>query len=51
MARLGIFVSVVVILLTGMINNVFALDLTQWKYQAKVTVEDGTGQYYVGTYT
>jgi hypothetical protein len=45
MARLGIFVSVVVILLTGMINNVFAFDLTQWKYQAKVTVEDGTGQY------
>jgi hypothetical protein len=45
MARLGILVSVAVILLTGMINNVFALDLTQWEYQAAVTVEDGTGQY------
>jgi hypothetical protein len=45
MVRLGISVSVLIVLLTGMINNVFALDLTQWKYQAAVTVEEGTGQY------
>ncbi len=45
MTRSAIFVSVAVILLAGMINNVFAFDLTQWKYQAAVTVEDGTDQY------
>jgi len=45
MARLGILVPVIVMLLTGMIDNVFALDLTQWKYQAEVTVEDSADQY------
>ncbi|OHB63595.1 MAG: hypothetical protein A2168_05335 [Planctomycetes bacterium RBG_13_50_24] len=45
MARSAIFAPVMVILLTGMVNNVFAFDLTQWKYQAVVTVEDSTDQY------
>ena len=45
MARSAIFAPVMVILLTGMVNNVFAFDLTQWKYQAAVTVEDSTDQY------
>jgi len=34
-----------VMLLAGMVSNVSAFDLTQWKYQAAVTVEDGTGEY------
>jgi hypothetical protein len=45
MTRSRIFAPVMVILLTGIVSNVFALDLIQWKYQAAVTVEDGTGQY------
>jgi hypothetical protein len=45
MTRSGIFAPVIVALLAGMVNNVFAFDLTKWKYQAAVTVEDGTGRY------
>ena len=45
MTRSRIFLPVVIVLLTGMINNVFALDLTQWKYQAAVAIEEGIGQY------
>jgi len=45
MTRSIIFVPVIVILLTGMVSEVSAFDLTQWKYQAAVTVEDSTGQY------
>jgi hypothetical protein len=33
------------VLLTGMVSSVFALDLAKWKYQAEVTIEEGTGQY------
>jgi len=35
----------IVVLLVGIVSNVFALDLTKWKFQAEVTVEDGTGEY------
>ena len=35
----------IVVLLVGLVSNVFALDLAKWKYQAQVTVEEGTGQY------
>ncbi|MHC4323643.1 MAG: DUF3999 family protein [Planctomycetota bacterium] len=45
MTRLLIFATVMVILLTGMVSNAPAFDLTQWKYQAAVNVEDGAGQY------
>jgi hypothetical protein len=38
-------ILVIVVLLAGMVSNVFALDLAKWKYQAQVTVEEGTGQY------
>jgi hypothetical protein len=45
MARSGIFTPVIILLLAGMINNVFAFDSTLWKYQAAVTVEEGVGEY------
>ncbi|MHC4750244.1 MAG: hypothetical protein ACYTFW_10250, partial [Planctomycetota bacterium] len=45
MARSGIFTQVIILLLAGMINNVFAFDSTLWKYQAAVTVEEGVGEY------
>ena len=45
MTRSRIYAPVIVMLLAGMVSNVFAFDLTQWKYQAAVTVEDDTGQY------
>jgi hypothetical protein len=38
-------ILVIVVLLVGLASNVFAIDLTKWKYQAQVTVEEGTGQY------
>ncbi|MHC4587508.1 MAG: DUF3999 family protein [Planctomycetota bacterium] len=38
-------IMVIAVLLASMVSNVFALDLTKWKFQAQVTVEDGTGQY------
>ncbi len=36
---------VVVVFLVVISSNVFAVDLTKWKYQARVTIEEGTGQY------
>ena len=38
-------ILVIVVLLVSIVSNVFALDLTKWKFQAQVTVEDGTGRY------
>ena len=38
-------ILVIIVLLVSIVSNVFALDLTKWKFQAQVTVEDGTGQY------
>ncbi|MHC4543330.1 MAG: DUF3999 family protein [Planctomycetota bacterium] len=38
-------ILVIVVLLVSMLSNVFALDLTKWKFQAQVTVEDGTAMY------
>ncbi len=35
----------IVVVLVGMVSSVFALDLAGWKYQAEVTIEDGTGEY------
>lgn len=45
MTRSIIFAPIMVMLLTGMVSDVSSFDLTQWKYQAAVTVEDGTGEY------
>ena len=36
---------VIVVFLVVISSNVFALDLTKWKYQAPVTIEEGSGQY------
>jgi len=33
------------VLLTAMVSGVFAFDLTEWKFKADVTIEDGTGEY------
>jgi hypothetical protein len=38
-------ILVIVILLVGIASNVFTLDLAKWKYQAPVTIEEGTGLY------
>jgi hypothetical protein len=38
-------IPVIVVLLVGMVSNVLALDLVKWKYQAQVTIEEGSGQY------
>jgi hypothetical protein len=38
-------ILVVVVLVVGLVSNVFALDLAKWKYQAQITVEEDTGQY------
>lgn len=38
-------ILVIAVLLVSIVSNVFALDLAKWKYQAQVTVEEGTGQY------
>ncbi|MHC4285972.1 MAG: hypothetical protein ACYSWZ_23815 [Planctomycetota bacterium] len=36
---------VIVVVLVGMVSNVLALDLVKWKYQAQVTIEEGSGRY------
>jgi hypothetical protein len=38
-------ILVVVISLVLLTSSVFALDLTEWKYQAEVTIETGTDKY------
>ena len=45
MKKSGILATAIVVLVVGMISSVFALDLGNWKYQAGVTVEDGTSEY------
>jgi hypothetical protein len=38
-------ISFIVIFLALLSGNLFALDLTKWKYRADITVQDGTGEY------
>jgi hypothetical protein len=45
MTRSKVLVITIFVLLIGLPGNVFALDLTKWKYQAKVSIEDGTSEY------
>ena len=43
--RTCIVITVTALLLTGVVNSVFAIELTEWEYKAEVTIEDGTGEY------
>ncbi len=43
--RTRIVITVTALLLTGVVNSVFAIELTEWEYKAEVTIEDGTGEY------
>ncbi|MHC4425267.1 MAG: DUF3999 family protein [Planctomycetota bacterium] len=45
MTRSGNLAAAIVVLLAGMTSNVLAFDPAQWKYQAAVTIEGGTGEY------
>ena len=45
MIRTRIVISVTALLLTGVVNCVFAIELAEWKYKAEVTIEDGAGEY------
>ena len=45
MIRTRILVTATALLLAGIVNSVFAIELTEWKYKADVTIEDGTGEY------
>jgi len=38
-------ISIIVVLLVGVVSTVFGLDLTRWKYQAEVTIENGRHEY------
>ncbi|UCE99906.1 MAG: DUF3999 family protein, partial [Planctomycetota bacterium] len=44
MIRTRILITVTALLLTGIVNSVFAIELTEWKYKAEVTIEDGAGE-------
>ncbi|UCC96573.1 MAG: DUF3999 family protein [Phycisphaerales bacterium] len=45
MSMCGILSRAVLILLVGMMNHAFALDLSQWKYCAEATIEEGASEY------
>ncbi len=45
MIRSRISFTATALLLAGLVSSVFALELAEWKYQAEVTIEDGTGEY------
>ncbi len=45
MTRSRISFTATALLLAGLVSSVFALELAEWKYQAEVTIEDGTGEY------
>ena len=45
MIRIRILITVTVLLLAGIVNSVFAIELVEWKYKAEITIEDGTGEY------
>jgi hypothetical protein len=46
MKKTRILAIVIIILLFGLLSTVFALEITKWKYQAKVIIEDRTSKYY-----
>jgi len=45
MIRNRILMTATILLLAGIVNSVYAIELTEWKYKADVTIEDGTGEY------
>ena len=45
MTRSRILFTATALLLAGIVSSVFALELSEWKYRAEVTIEDGTGEY------
>ena len=45
MIRIRILLTATALLLGGIVNSVFAIELTEWKYKADITIEDGTGEY------
>jgi len=45
MTRTRILFTATALLLAGLVSSVFALELTEWKYRAEVTIEDGIGEY------
>jgi len=45
MTRSRILIPATALLLAGIVSSVFALELSEWKYRAEVTIEDGTGEY------
>lgn len=45
MSMSGTWGRAVLMLLAGMVNHAFALDLAQWQYRAEVTVEEGADEY------
>ena len=45
MIRIRILMPATALLLAGIVNSVFAIELAEWKYKADVTIEDGTSEY------
>jgi hypothetical protein len=45
MTRTKFVITVTALLLVGIVNSVFAIELTEWKYKAEVTIEEGAGEY------
>src|SRR5512136_1836943 len=45
MSMSGIFLTTVIMLAASTENHAAALDLAQWQYCAKVTIEEGTDEY------
>jgi len=46
MTKSKILAITIILLLFGWLSNIFAFEVTKWKYQAKVIIEDGTSEYY-----
>lgn len=45
MTRSKVLIIAILVLPISLAGSVFALDLTRWKYQAQVSIKDGTGEY------
>jgi hypothetical protein len=45
MTRTRILFTTTALLLAGLVSSVSALELAEWKFQAEVTIEDGTDEY------
>ncbi|MBC8468772.1 MAG: DUF3999 family protein [Planctomycetes bacterium] len=45
MIRIRILMTATALLLAGIVNSVFAIELTEWKYKVEVAIEEGAGEY------